>query len=158
MAFAPEGRLLAAVTTSGTVLVYNLDHPARPVRTAIRRSLVTRAPFPAGQGATTGSPTGCPGCSVPFYALGFAPGGRALTLVMDRIMPNQFSRDTVLTWQVTASGALRNGTEAARNTWDGQTALAPDGRTIVDGQIFGGTRVRLWEVPAARAWGSRAGD
>jgi len=149
MAFAPGGRLLAAVTTSGTVLVYNLDHPARPVRTAIRRSLVTRALFPAGQGATTGAPTGCPGCSVPFYTLGFAPGERALTLVMDRIMPNQFSRDTVLTWQVTASGALRNGTEAARNTWDGQPALAPDGRTIVDGQIFGGTRVRLWEVPAA---------
>jgi hypothetical protein len=149
LAFAPGGALLAGVTTSGTVLVYSLDHPARPARTAIRRSLVTRALFPDGQAATSGAPTGCPGCLVPGYALGFAPGGRGLTVVMDRIMPDNSSRDTVLTWQVTASGALRDGTEAARNTWDGQPALAPDGRTVIDGQIFGSTRVRLWEAPAA---------
>jgi hypothetical protein len=47
------------------------------------------------------------------------------------------SRDTVLTWQVTGSGALRDGIEAARNTRDGQPALAPDGRTVIDGQVFG---------------------
>jgi WD40 repeat protein len=146
--FAPRGALLAGVTTSGTVLVYNLDHPGRPARTAIRRSLVTLALFPDGEAATAGAPTGCPGCLVPSYALGFAPGGRALTVVMDRIMPDNSSRDTVLTWPVTASGALRDSTEAARNTWDGQPALAPDGRTVIDGQIFGGTRVRQWQVPA----------
>ena len=148
LAFTPACRLLAGVTTSGTVLVYNLDHPARPVLAAIRRSLATRALFPGRESATAAAPTGCPGCLVPNYALGFAPGGRTLTVVMDRIMPDNSSRDTVLTWQVSASGALRDGTEAARNTWDGQPALAPDGRTVIDGQIFGGTRVRLWEVPA----------
>jgi hypothetical protein len=148
LAFAPRGRLLAGVTTSGTVLVYSLDDAAHPVRTAIRRSLVSRALYPDGDAGTTGAPTGCPGCFVPTYAIGFAPGGRALTIVMDRGMPNNSSRDTVLTWQVTASGALRDLTEAARNTWDGQPALAPDGRTVIDGQVFGGTRVRLWELPA----------
>jgi WD40 repeat protein len=148
LAFAPGGALLAGVTTSGTVLVYSLDHPARPDRTAIRRSLVTRALFPDGQAATSGAPTGCPGCLVPGYALGFAPGGRALTVVMVRIMLDNSSRDTVLTWQVTGSGALRDGIEAARNTRDGEPALAPDGRTVIDGQAFGSTRVRLWEAPA----------
>ena len=110
---------------------------------------MTRALFPYGAAATSEAPTGCPGCLVPSYALGFAPNRRALTVVMDRIMPDNSSRDTVLTWQVTASGVLRDGTEAARNTWDGQPALAPDGRTVIDGQIFGGTRVRLWEASAA---------
>ena len=36
-------------------------------------------------------------------------------------------------------------------TWDGQPALAPDGRTIVDGSAFGRTAVGLWELPAAAA-------
>jgi hypothetical protein len=148
LAFSPAGPLLAGVTTSGTVLVFSLAHPARPVRTAIRRSLAPLALFPDGaSGATSALPAGCPGCTVPEYALGFAPGGRALAVVMDRIMPDNSSRDTVLTWQVTASGALRDAAEATRNTWDGQPALAPDGRTVVDGQIFGGLRVRLWQVP-----------
>ena len=66
-------------------------------------------------------------------------------------MPDNSSRDTVLTWPVTASGALRDLTEAARKTWDGQPAPAPDGRTVIDGQVFGGTRVRLWEVSATPA-------
>jgi WD40 repeat protein len=148
LAFAPGGRLLAGVTTSGTVLVYHLGDPARPVLAAIRRSLVTRALYPDGAGATAAAPTGCPGCLLPGYALRFAPGGRALTVVMDRGISNFYSRDTVLTWPVTASGALGHDVEATRDTWDGLPALAPDGRTVIDGQIFGGTKVRLWELPA----------
>jgi hypothetical protein len=50
---------------------------------------------------------------------------------------------------VTGSGSLTGGTSAARDTWDGQPALAPDGRTIVDGSAFGRTGVGLWELPAA---------
>lgn len=150
LAFAPGGRVLAGVTTSGTVMVYNLDHLARPVLAAIRHSLVTRARYPDGKAATSAAPTGCPGCLVPSYALGFAPGGRTLTIVMDRSISNFYSRDTALTWSVTASGALGDDSEATRNTWDGLPALAPDGRTIIDGQVFGGTKVRLWELPASR--------
>jgi hypothetical protein len=85
----------------------------------------------------------------PSYALGFAPGGRALTVVLDKIFPDNSSRDTAFTWQVTAPGSLTGGTSAARDTWDGQPALAPDGRTIVDGSAFGRTAVGLWELPAA---------
>ena len=46
-------------------------------------------------------------------------------------------------------GGEPGGTSAARDTWDGQPALAPDGRTIVDGSAFGRTAVGLWELPAA---------
>ena len=53
------------------------------------------------------------------------------------------------TMRVTASGRLTGGTTAARDTWDGQPALAPDGRTVVDGSAFGRTGVGLWELPAA---------
>lgn len=127
-------------------LVYNLADPARPVLAAIRHSLVTKALYPQGNTGVTAALTGC---LVPSYAIGFAPDGRALTVVMDRGMPDSSSRDTVLTWQVTASGGLRDLTETARNTWDGLPALAPDGRTVIDGQVFGGTKVRLWEVPPA---------
>jgi hypothetical protein len=151
LAFSPAGPLLAGVTSSGTVLVYNLARPAHPVRTALLRSLAPLALFPDGaSGATSAVPTGCPGCGVPDFALGFAPGGHALALVMSRgAPPATIARDTVLTWQVTASGALRDRAEAYRNIYDGQPALAPDGRTVIDGQIFGGTTVRLWQVPAA---------
>jgi hypothetical protein len=120
---------------------------------AIRHSLVTRALYPDSEGATAAAPTGCPGCLVPSYALGFAPDGRALTVVMDRSISDFYSRDTVLTWPVTASGALGEGTEVTRDTWDGLPALAPDGRTVIDGQIFGSTKVRLWKLPTDRKQG-----
>jgi hypothetical protein len=85
--------------------------------------------------------------------IGAAAACLVFLVVMDRIMPDNSSRDTVLTWPVTTSGALRDGTEAARNTWDGQPALAPDGRTVIDGQVFGSTKVRQWETPAtAGGW------
>jgi WD40 repeat protein len=143
LAFSPQGGLLAGVTTEGTVLVYRLDDLGHPTLTASRSGLAAQALFPGGVQA----PAGCPGCMTPWYALGFAPGGRALTVVVDKILPDNSSRDTAFTWQVTASGSLTGGTSAARDTWDGQPALAPDGRTIVDGSAFGRTTIGLWELP-----------
>ena len=149
LAFSPHGGLLAGVITGGTVLVYRLDGLGRPILTAGRSGFVTRALYPGGVQAPAGLAADCPGCTAPSYALGFAPGGRALTVVADKILPDNSSRDTAFTWQVTASGSLAGGTSAARDTWDGQPALAPDGRTIVDGSAFGRTAVGLWELPAA---------
>ena len=149
LAFSPQGGLLAGVTTAGTVLVYRLDDPGRPAVTASRSGLAAQALYPGGVRAPAGLAASCPGCTAPSYALGFAPGGRALTVVLDNILPDNSSRDTAFTWQVTAAGSLTGGTSAARDTWDGQPALAPDGRTIVDGSAFGRTAVGLWELPAA---------
>jgi hypothetical protein len=76
--------------------------------------------------------------------------------VADKILPGNASRDTAFTWQVTASGSLAGGTSATRDTWDGQPALAPDGRTIVDGSAFGRPAVGLWELLAAAGQPQRA--
>ena len=149
LAFSPQGDLLAGVTTAGTVLVYRLDDPGRPTVTASRSGLAAQALYPGGVRAAAGLATSCPGCTTPSYALGFAPGGRTLTVVLDNILPDNSSRDTAFSWQVTTSGSLTGGTSAARDTWDGQPALAPDGRTIVDGSAFGRTAVDLWKLPAA---------
>jgi len=149
LAFSPQGDLLAGVTTGGTVLVYRLDDLGRPTLTASRSGLTAQALYPGGVRAPAGLAASCPGCMAPSYALGFAPGGRALTVVVDKNFPDNSSRDTAFTWQVTASGSLTGSTSAARDTWDGQPALAPDGRTIVDGSAFGRTAVGLWELPAA---------
>ena len=148
LAFAPHGDLLAGVTTPGTVQVYRLDDQGHPTLTASRPRLAARAMYPGGVRAPAGLASSCPGCTVPSYALGFAPGGRALTVVLDYIFPDNSSRDTAFTWPVTASGSLAGGTSATRDTWDGQPAVAPDGRTIVDGSAFGRTTVGLWELPA----------
>jgi hypothetical protein len=148
LAFSPQGDLLAGVTTGGTVLVYRHDL-GRPTLTASRSGLAAQALYPGGVRAPAGLAASCPGCMAPSYALGFAPGGRALTVVVDKIFPDNSSRDTAFTWQVTASGSLTGGTSAARDAWDGQPALAPDGRTIVDGSAFGRTAVGLWELPVA---------
>jgi len=149
LAFSPHGDLLAGVTTAGTVLVYRLDDPGRPALTASRSGLAAQALYPGAVRAPAGLAASCPGCTTPSYALGFAPGGRALTVVLDLGFPDNSSRDTAFTWQVTASGRLTGGTSAARDTWDGQPTLAPDGRTIVDGSPFGRTAIGLWELPAA---------
>jgi WD40 repeat protein len=148
LAFSPGGQLLAGVTAAGTLLVYRLDNAGRPVLAAIRRNLPTQALYPGGQRAPAGLASTCPGCLVPSYALGFAPGGHDLTVVLDRVMPDWSSRDTVITWQVAASGALGGDTAAVRDTRDAQPELAPDGRTVVDGAPFGSTMVRLWQVPS----------
>jgi WD domain, G-beta repeat len=149
LTFSPSGGLLAGVTTGGTVLVYRLDGRDRPVLTAIRSGLAAQALYPGAQHAPAGLAAGCPGCMVPSYALGFAPGGTGLTVVLDKIFPDNSSRDTAFTWQVTASGGLAGGTSSARDTWDGQPALASDGRTIVDGSAFGRNAVGMWELPPA---------
>ncbi len=149
LAFSPQGELLAGVTTGGTVLVYRMDGHGRPALTDIRSGLVAQALFPGGQRAPAGLASSCPGCLQPTYALGFGADGRALTVVLDRIMPDNSSRDTAFTWQVNAiSGSLSGGTSAARDTWDGQPGVAADGRTIIDGSAFGHTAVGLWELPA----------
>ena len=108
------------MTTAGTVLVYRLDDPDRPTVTASRSGLAAQAPYPGGVRAPAGLAASCPGCTTPSYALGFAAGGRALTVVLDNILPDNSSRDTAFTWQVTLAGSLTGGTPAARDTWDGR--------------------------------------
>jgi WD40 repeat protein len=147
LAFAPRGDLLAGVTTAGTVLVYSLADPRHPVLTAIQPDLATRALLPDGRGTSAALAASCPGCMVPSYALGFGTGGRVLTVVLERITPANSSRDTAFSWQVTASGGLTGGTSAVDNGWDGQPAVGPDGRTIVDGSAFGRMAVSQWELP-----------
>ena len=129
--------------------VYRLDDQGHPTLTASRPGLAARALYPGGVRAPAGLASSCPGCMVPSYALGFGPGGQALTVVLDYIFPDNSSRDTAFSWPVTAAGGLASETSAARETWDGQPALAPDGRTIVDGSAFGRTAVGLWQLPAA---------
>lgn len=101
---------------------------------------MARALVPRRVRAPAGLATDCPGCTAASYTLGFAPGGRTLTVVADKILPDNSSRDTAFTWQLTASGSLTDGTSAARDTWDGQPALAPDGCTIVDGSALATVR------------------
>jgi WD40 repeat protein len=153
LAFSPQGDLLAGVTTGGTVLTYSLHDPRRPVLTAIRSGLGAHALYRGGQQAPAGLASSCPGCLTPTYALGFGPGGRTLTVVLDMNLPDNSSRDTAFTWQVTASGVMTGGTSTAHDTWDAQPALGADGRTIVDGSAFGRTSVGLWELPAVEAVG-----
>ena len=105
LAFAPQVDLLAGVTTAGTVLVYRLDDPGRPVY-GQPLGLAAQALYPGGVRAPAGLAASCPGCMTPSYALGFAPGGHALTVVLDKIFPDNSSRDTAFTWQVTAPGSL----------------------------------------------------
>ena len=149
LAFSPQGDLLAGVTTAGTVLVYRLDNPGRPALTASRSGLAAQALYPGRVRAPAGLAASCPGCTTPSYALGFAPGGRALTVVLDKIFPDNSSRDTTFSWRVTAFGTLTGGTSATDDGWDGQPTVGPDGRTIVDGSAYGRTAVGLRELPAA---------
>jgi WD40 repeat protein len=149
LAFSPQRDLLAGVTTGGTVLVYRLNDSGQPALTAVSMGLAAQALFPDGKPVTAGLAASCPGCVVPSYALGFGPGGRALTVVLDRITTSNSSRDTVSTWQVSAAGDLSGGRVSALNGWDGQPAVGPDGRTIVDGSPFGRTAVSRWQPPGA---------
>jgi hypothetical protein len=72
-----------APTASG-----RLDDLGRPTLTASRSGLAAQALYPGGVRAPARLAAGCPGCMTPSYALGFAPGGRALTVVLDKIFPN----------------------------------------------------------------------
>jgi WD40 repeat protein len=147
LAFAPHGNLLAGVTYHGTVAVFRLARPGRPVRVSTRRGSLDRARFHDGAGGP-GRPCG-PGCTLnAAYALAFAPGGHALTVVIDRPepWPSPADRDTIFTWPVAGSGALGDVSTTFRNVNDAQPTLAPGGRLVADGAIAGG-RVRLWTLP-----------
>lgn len=147
LAFAPRGNLLAGVTYHGTIAVFRRAGPGRPVRVSTRRGSLARARFHDGAGGP-GRPCG-PGCTLnAAYALAFAPGGDALTAVIDRPepFPSRADRDTIFTWPVAGSGALGDVSTAFRNVSDAQPTLAPGGRIMADGAIAGG-RVRLWTLP-----------
>lgn len=150
IAFSPRGHLLAGVTYHGAVLAYSLADPARPVRAAAADGILARAFFPSGR-LTPAGPR-CDVCGPASYAVGFAPDGRTLTVVVDRAENNpsqdNAARDTVFTWTVTESGALGALATAFRNVKDSQPTLAPDGRTVVDGSPESGA-VHLWAPAGA---------
>ena len=134
------------MTYHGSVLVFRVAGPGRPVRVTTRPGILASALFPGGGGAPA-SPC-APGCGAAAYAVGFTPDGRALTVVTDRpgTQPGLAARDTVFTWQVAGSGALSDLTTIFRNVSDAQPALAPGGRIVAGGSAIGG-EVHLWTLP-----------
>jgi WD40 repeat protein len=145
-AFSPGGNLLAAVTDHGTVLVYSLADPARPARTATVRGLLTRALYPSGSSQPHETPL-CATCGLASYAVAFAPGGRILTVVVDRKeMSANSGRDTIFDWPVTGSGTLGTVTAAARDVADLQPFIAPGDRNVLGGP--GDSHAwRAWPLP-----------
>jgi len=151
LAFSPRGDLLAGVTYHGSVLVFRLTDPARPVRAALRPRILASARFPGGA-ATVPASSCAPSCGVAAAAAAaFTPDGHALTVVVDRpeAYPSTAARDTVFTWQVTASGALDGLTTIFRDVSDVQPTLAPGDRIVASGSPTGG-QVRLWALPDRR--------
>lgn len=144
LALSPRGNLLAGVTYHGSVLVFRAG---RPVLVATRPGLLADARFPGGGHAPAGPCGGDCGVAAA-YAAGFAPDGRALTVVIDRpeAWPSRAARDTVFSWQVAGSGDLSNLTTTFRDVNDVQPALAPGARIVVDGSVAGG-QVHLWTLP-----------
>jgi WD40 repeat protein len=147
LAFSPRGNLLAGVTYHGSVLVFRMAGPGRPARVSIRPGILASARFPGG-GSTQAGPCGGDCGFAAAYAAGFTPDGHALTVVIDRpeAYPSAAARDTVFTWQVTGSGALRDLTTIFRDVNDAQPALAPGGRIVADGSLTDG-QVHLWTLP-----------
>ena len=137
------------MTYHGSVLVFRVAGPGRPVRVTTRPGILASARCPGG-GDAPATPCGPgPGCSVPAaYAVGFTPDGRALTVVVDRpeTYPSTAARDTVFTWQVAGSGALSGLTTIFRDVSDAQPILAHGGRIVADGSLIGG-EVHLWTLP-----------
>ena len=130
-AFSPRGNLLAILTEHGTMLVYSLADPARPVRTATVRGLLTSAVYPNGTPQPTETPV-CATCGGSSWAAAFAPGGRTLTAVVDRAeMSASSGRDTIFDWPVTGAGTLGPVTTAARDVADSQPFIAPGDRTVL---------------------------
>jgi hypothetical protein len=145
IAFSPRGNLLAVLTYHGTVLVYSLADPARPARTAMASGLLARARYPDGQAQP--DEVLCTGCTLASYAVAFTPGGRTLTVVVNRAeMSGNTGRDTVFDWPVTGSGTLGTVTVAARDAADSQPFIAPSGHTVLgspgDSQAW-----RTWPLP-----------
>jgi hypothetical protein len=130
LAFSPDGNLLAVLTSHGTVLVYSLADPARPVRTATVGGLLDRARYPDGQ--TQPDEVVCAACTLASYAVAFAPGGHTLTVVVDREeMSANSGRDTIFDWPVTRSGTLGPATVDARDVADSQPFIDPSDRTVL---------------------------
>jgi hypothetical protein len=134
------------VTYHGSVLVFRVAGPGRPALVTTRPGLLASARFPGG-GHAPASPC-APDCGAAAYAAGFAPAGRALTVVVDRpkTYPGTGARDTVFTWQAAGSGALSDLATVFRDVSDAQPALAPGGRIVADGSLTGG-QVHLWTLP-----------
>jgi hypothetical protein len=101
VAFAPRSDLLADVSTRGTVTLFSLSGTTRPLPVAIMKTL------PASRLAVDFC--GARGCPAGSFALGFAPGGRTLTAIVNYAAENrsgrqasaQAPRDVVFTWNVT---------------------------------------------------------
>jgi hypothetical protein len=153
IAFSPRGNLLAGVTYHGIVLVFSLADPARPVLTTTIGGIMPEALWPDGLLQHPDAPP-CPSCGLADYAVGFAPDGRSLTVVVERqessvsgnpAITND-SRDTVFSWNLTGSGAVTGFSTAFRNVVGDLPALAPDGRTVVDGAPHSNA-VYLWTLP-----------
>jgi WD40 repeat protein len=145
-AFSPGGNLLAAVTDDGTVQVYSLANPPRPARTATVRGLLARALYPNGTPQPAETPL-CATCGPGNYAVAFGPGGRTLTVVVDREeMSANSGRDTIFDWPVTGSGALGPVMTTARDVADFQPFIAPGDRTVLGGP--GSSHAwRAWPLP-----------
>jgi WD40 repeat protein len=81
LAFSPTGNLLADVSYDGSVTMFSLASPARPVRVTTMQTL------PAAQLAADPC-----ACASAMYTLAFAPDGRTLTVVASNSMPHSRSR------------------------------------------------------------------
>ena len=159
LVFSPDGRMLASVSGSGQVTLWDVADPARatriatlagpgrPARATARPGILASARFPGG-GSTQAGPCGGDCGDPAAYAAGFTPDGRALTVVVDRpeAWPSTAARDTVFTWQVTGSGDLSDLTTMFRDVNDAQPVLAPGDRILADGSLTGG-EVHLWTLP-----------
>jgi len=150
--FSPRGNLLAGVTYHGIVLVFSLADPARPVLTTTISDIMPDALWPDGLLQHPDAPP-CPSCGPADYAVGFAPDGRSLTVLVERqessvsgnpAITND-SRDTVFTWNLTSSGAVTGFSTTFRDIVGDLPALAPDDRTVVDGAPHSNT-VYLWTL------------
>ena len=153
IAFSPGGNLLAGVTYHGIVLVFSLADPARPVLTTTISDIMPDALWPDGLLQHPDAPP-CPSCGPAVYAVGFAPDGRSLNVLVERqessvsgdaAITND-SRDTVFTWNLTSSGAVTGFSTIFRNIVGDWPTLAPDGRTVVDGAPHSNA-VYLWTLP-----------
>ena len=153
IAFAPGGRLLADVGAFGTVTLYALHGTAAPVRLAAMATLPAAGLMLNFCGNL---------CQAGKFALGFASDGHALTAIVNYATagpsgpqaPPQSVRNYVFSWNVTSPQSVTRSIALSRQALPGpgggdggQPALAPDGRTVVDGAPFGDFGITLWQLP-----------
>jgi hypothetical protein len=94
--------------------------------------------------------------------LGFASDGHALTAIVNYATagpsgpqaPPQSVRNYVFSWNVTSPRSVTRSIAFRRPALPvpgggdgGQPALAPDGRTVIDGAPFGDFGITLWQLP-----------